>query len=122
MSRKNLRSFQDIQEFKIFLRSWQDIDDVKRWLQTTRTFLLEFSNVLCLLELDSIFNHDHNVTVVFAQANSIHFFVGFSIEKVIDLTEFNYYLKNISKLRDKRSRRFPESIIKYRYYNRVADI
>ena len=31
MSRQNLRSFQDIQEFKIFLRSWQDIQDVKRW-------------------------------------------------------------------------------------------
>ena len=31
MSRQNLKSFQDIQEFKIFLRSWQDIQDVERW-------------------------------------------------------------------------------------------
>ena len=32
MTRQNLRSFQDIQDFKkIFLRSWQDIQDVKRW-------------------------------------------------------------------------------------------
>ena len=30
MSRQNLRSFKDIQEFKIFPRSWQDIQDVKR--------------------------------------------------------------------------------------------
>ena len=32
MSRQNLRSFQDIQEFKIFLRSWQDIQVVERWV------------------------------------------------------------------------------------------
>ena len=31
MSRQNLRYFQDIQEFKIFLRSWQGIQDVERW-------------------------------------------------------------------------------------------
>ena len=31
-SRQNLRSFQDIQEFKIFLRSCQDIQDVERWV------------------------------------------------------------------------------------------
>ena len=28
---QNLRSFQDIQEFKISLRSWQDIQNVERW-------------------------------------------------------------------------------------------
>ena len=32
MSRQNLRSWQDIQEFKIFPRSWQYIQDVKRWV------------------------------------------------------------------------------------------
>ena len=26
------RFFQEIQEFKIFLRSWQDIQDVERWV------------------------------------------------------------------------------------------
>ena len=31
MSRQNLRSFQDFQEIKIFLRSCQDIQDVERW-------------------------------------------------------------------------------------------
>ena len=34
ISRQNLRSFQDIQEFKIFSRSWQDIQDVERWAAT----------------------------------------------------------------------------------------
>ena len=33
MSRQSLRSFQDIQEFKIFLRSWRDIQDVERWVE-----------------------------------------------------------------------------------------
>ena len=31
MSIQNLRSFQAIQEFKIFPRSWQDNQDVERW-------------------------------------------------------------------------------------------
>ena len=35
MSRQNLRSFQDIQEFKIVLRSWQDIQHVERWDENT---------------------------------------------------------------------------------------
>ena len=35
MSRQNLRSFQNVQEFKIFLRSpsWQDIQDVEHWVE-----------------------------------------------------------------------------------------
>ena len=33
MSRQNLRSFQDIQEFKIFQRYRQDIQDDERWEQ-----------------------------------------------------------------------------------------
>ena len=36
MSRQDLRSIQDIQEFKTFLRSWQDIQDVKRWERSTQ--------------------------------------------------------------------------------------
>ena len=35
MSRQNLRSFQDIPEFMIFLRSWQNIQDVERWVAWT---------------------------------------------------------------------------------------
>ena len=34
MSRQNLRSFQDVQECKIFLRSWRDIHVVERWERT----------------------------------------------------------------------------------------
>ena len=34
MSRKNVRSFRDIEEFKNFIRSWQDIQDVKRWVSS----------------------------------------------------------------------------------------
>ena len=40
MSTQNLRSFQDIHEYKIFLRSWQDIQDTERWDDSFHSLLL----------------------------------------------------------------------------------
>ena len=41
MSRQNLRSFQDIQKFKILLRSWRNIQDVERWVELFKSFQVE---------------------------------------------------------------------------------
>ena len=50
MSRQNVRSFQDSQEFKIFLRSWQDIQDVERWASMHDHFIPCLPRMIMFME------------------------------------------------------------------------